>query len=84
MLVNRATKAGFVLFVAVLPRCTEPYAVVANMSVRHVYLFGLFEHMTEDGRNRHHIDDAVIVRVIGSFVHEHLSVKNLFHILFRF
>ena len=40
--------------------------------------------MTEDGRDRHHIDDAILVRVVGSFVFEHLSVKNLAHILFRF
>lgn len=78
VLVNRAVDAWFVTLVAIRTRSTSPYAVIANMSVRHVYLFGLFEHMTEDGRDRHHIDDAILVRVVGSFVLEHLFVVD-FH-----
>lgn len=48
------------------------------MSIRHMHLFGLFEDLAEDGRDRHHIDDAILVRVVGSFVLEHLFVVD-FH-----
>jgi hypothetical protein len=47
-----------------------------------MYLFGLFEDLAEDGRDRHHIDDAILVRVVGSFVLEHLFVVDFHNSMF--
>ena len=81
MLVDRAADTGFVLLVAIRTSCTRPSAVVANMSVWHVNLFRLLEHVTKDGRDGHHIDDTIIFGFVASFVHKHLFVVNLTHIV---